>query len=355
MKEFTAVDAFCGAGGLSIGISEAGFNILMGFDTDALCIETLNSNPQFVKHKAIKADVKEMLNNRLLRKIKLKRGELDLLAGGPPCQGFSVQRTIGGDIDNRNLLVDDYADLIEEVLPKFFLMENVPGIGGKRGKDILSRFKIKMEKLGYFCHESIVDAQNYGVPQRRKRYILIGEYTGGSDPKFTWPILSRRKRCTVRDVIGSLPPPPEDGSEHPKIAGHRADKLSKLNRERLMALKPGEGRDSLPKRLLAKCHQFESDKIGHRNVYGRMDWDDVAPTITARFDSFTRGKFGHPEQTRSISLYEGALLQTFPKKYRFIGNKVDIARQIGNAVPPKLATVLAKGILNALVAKECEK
>ncbi len=348
MTKIHAVDAFCGAGGLSLGLNKVGFNILLGFDLDPKCIATLNTNSRHVLHPAIQADVKDMLGGKLLKRIGLKKGQLDLLAGGPPCQGFSVQRTVGADNDERNLLVDDYADLIAEVLPKLFLMENVPGIGGKRGLEIIQGFRQKMTDLGYFCHETILDAQDYGVPQRRKRFIIVGEQIKLSGPFFKWPKKSLRSSGTVRTTIGHLPVPPKDGSDHPKFSGHRSDRLSEKNIQRLMVLKEGQARDNLPEHLLADCHKLSSGVIGHRNVYGRMAWDEVAPTITARFDSFTRGKFGHPVQLRSISLLEGALLQTFPIDFKFSGTKVDIARQIGNAIPPLLAEALGKSIAKAI-------
>lgn len=349
MRSLTAIDAFCGAGGLSIGLAKVGFDILLGFDLDNKCVETLKQNTKIVRHKTLQSDVKDMLGGVLLKHAKIAKGELDLLAGGPPCQGFSVQRTIGGDSDARNLLVDDYGDLIEEVEPRFFLMENVPGIGGKRGREIVDRFKIRMTQIGYLCHENILDAQDYGVPQRRRRFIVVGEKIREAGPFFEWPKQVRSKTPnTVRATIGHLPAPPSDGSDHPDFFGHRSDRLSAINKARLMALKEGQARDDLPEHLLADCHKVSSDLIGHRNVYGRMSWDEVAPTITARFDSFTRGKFGHPEQLRSISLLEGALLQTFPDKYHFSGSKVDIARQIGNAVPPKFAAAIGKAIAKAI-------
>ncbi|GGZ19841.1 DNA (cytosine-5)-methyltransferase 1 [Shewanella chilikensis] len=347
MKKFTAIDAFCGAGGLSLGLKNAGFEILFSFDSDPLCIETLKENKKYHDHKCYSLDVKDSLNDRVLKIVNLKRGDLDLLAGGPPCQGFSIQRTVGGDFDDRNLLVDDYGDLIIEVYPKFFLLENVTGIGGKRGREILEKFKKRMESHDYICHERILDAKDYGVPQRRKRYILVGERTS-SDSHFCWPKANQIKVKTVRDAIAHLPPIPSDGKPHPDIPMHRADKLSDKNLERIRAISSGQAREHLPNELLAECHKLSADKIGHRNVYGRMEWDLVAPTITAKFDSFTRGKFGHPVQDRSISLLEGALLQTFPEDYVFLGNKIQAARQIGNAVPPLLAEVIGKEIIRAL-------
>ena len=347
MNELTAVDAFCGAGGLSIGLKQSGFDVKASFDVDPTCIETMCSNPKHVLHGPIQADIRDLLNGELQRVIGLKVGELDFLAGGPPCQGFSVQRTTGEDHDERNLLVDDYGDLIADLFPAFFLMENVPGLSGKRGQKILEAFERRMQSAGYFIHKRTLDAQDYGVPQRRRRVFVIGERAGGHQPQFEWPPCSPTPK-TVREVIGNLPAPPMDGSDHPLYRGHRADRLSEINKLRLLALSEGQGRTDLPPNLLAECHKTSAEIVGHRNVYGRMEWDRVAPTITARFDSFTRGKFGHPEQVRSISLYEGALLQTFPADYKFSGNKIEVARQIGNAVPPRLAKKLGKSIAQAL-------
>lgn len=339
---FTCVDSFSGAGGLSLGLSEAGFEILLGFDIDKRCVETLKSNTRYFPHPVLCEDIRNMLDGRLLRRIGLEQGELFLLAGGPPCQGFSVQR-IGEDGDRRNDLVLLYGKLVDEVRPMFFVMENVSGIRGKRGKTILSELIEKVESAGYHVHEKLVDAKDYGVPQRRKRIVLIGERTDiGFSYSFPKPTGEKR---TVRETIGFLPPPPEDGKPHLNYPLHRRDRLSEKNLRRIKALQQGQGRDFLPEELLADCHRINSAIIGHRNVYGRMSWDEVAPTITARFDSFTRGLFGHPDQPRSISLYEGALLQTFPADFVFKGSKVEIARQIGNAVPPKLAKAIGESII----------
>jgi DNA (cytosine-5)-methyltransferase 1 len=343
-----AVDAFCGAGGLSIGLIRAGFNVVFGFDIDHLCIETLRNNPKYISHTVTEADVRSLLHGKLLDQIAMERGELDLLAGGPPCQGFSIQRTIGGDQDQRNDLVEVYGDLVLETMPRLFFMENVPGIGGKRGHDVLADFEERMSHEGYFVHKRTLDASAFGIPQRRRRVILIGQRLDSHQPRYKWPLPSGSSAPTVRDTIGHLPPPPPNRQDHPDFPGHRADRLSDINKKRLMSLRDGQGRTSLPKELLANCHHISAEIVGHRNVYGRMAWDEVAPTITARFDSFTRGKFGHPEQIRTISLFEGALLQTFPPDFHFIGNKVEVARQIGNAVPPAFAEVLGYSLLDVL-------
>lgn len=343
---YTCIDSFSGAGGLSLGLQKAGFDILCSFDNDPDCVKTQLANKKYFDHKILHAGIDDLLKGALLKKAGLKRGELFLLAGGPPCQGFSIQR-IGDDKDVRNNLVHKFVQLIGELMPQYFLMENVPGIKGARGLSILNNALNLASKNGYHIHQNILDAQDYGVPQRRKRVIIIGERMDGDFPSFRvpLPITPEGHRKTVYETIGHLPSPPEDGSDHPRIPNHRRDRLSELNKKRLAVLKPGQGRDQLPRSLLADCHLISSSIIGHRNVYGRMSWDEVAPTITARFDSFTRGQFGHPDQLRSITLHEGALLQTFPEDFIFTGNKVDIARQIGNAVPVQLARVIGRQLI----------
>lgn len=338
------VDAFAGAGGMCLGLQNAGLDPILSFDFDDHCIETMNKNKKYFNHQALKIDVNSLLEGNWKKVLKVRPGELFLMAGGPPCQGFSIQR-IGSDLDDRNDLVISYVKLICEIKPKFFILENVAGLTGKRGKEVLSRAIEIAEKSGYYIHKQVIDAQDYGVPQRRKRLFVVGEFIeSGFSPCFEFP-KALGKKLTVRDAIGNLPSAPIDGTEHPTLKHHRADKLSELNKKRLSVLKPGQGMVDLPKHLRADCHKAGADKIGHRNVYGRMSWNDVAPTITARFDSFTRGQFGHPKELRSISLREGALLQTFPADFEFIGNKVDIARQIGNAVPPTLACSIGSQIL----------
>lgn len=342
--KYTCIDTFCGAGGLSLGLIQAGFSILLSFDIDPICINTIKANSKYFQHNAIQADISDMLDGELLRNTGLTRGELFLLAGGPPCQGFSIQRR-GQDDDPRNRLVLKYCRLIEEVFPMYFVMENVSGLAGHRGKTILQELLDYTDKIGYIISIKLLDAQDYGVPQRRKRYIIVGKRKD-IEGDYKYPPMANEKN-TVRSTIGFLPEPPNNGLDHPDYPLHRRDRLSKKNLERIESLKEGQGRDSLPKDLLADCHRLSSSIIGFRNVYGRMSWDSVAPTITARFDSFTRGQFGHPSQSRSISLREGALLQTFPLDFEFCGNKVEVARQIGNAVPPLLAKIIGDSIINS--------
>ena len=340
--KYSCIDSFCGAGGLGLGLSRAGFDILFSFDIDQKCIDTINANKKYFNHKAEAADINDMLNGVILDKCGLKRGELFLLAGGPPCQGFSIQRH-GEQSDPRNQLVLKYGQLIDELFPCYFVMENVSGLAGKRGKTILEELITTVENIGYNIHIQLLDAQEYGVPQRRKRYIIIGERKDLGN-HYSYPEDTGIRR-TVREAIGNLPSPPMDGKDHPDIPLHRRDKLSPINLKRIQAVKAGQGRNDLPMELRANCHQKDSSIIGYPKVYGRMRWDEVSPTITARFDSFTRGQFGHPEDDRTISLREGAILQSFPIDYVFTGNKVDIARQIGNAVPPVMAEAIGQSII----------
>lgn len=335
-KIYKCIDCFSGAGGLCLGLIMAGFEVLYSFDIDAKAIASMNANPIYFKgHRAEVRDIYDIDAKELLAALGLEPGELDLLAGGPPCQGFSIQR-IGADKDDRNHLIEEYIKKVILIKPKMFVLENVPGIEGKRGHDILHSALKTVGDAGYFIHESVLDAQNFLVPQRRKRVVIVGERKDHEQPLFVYPRPCIGK-ITVREAIGFMPIPPLDGTVHPNYSLHKRDKLSEINIRRIRCLKPGQGRDFLPTELLANCHKVSSNLIGHRNVYGRMPWDDVSPTITARFDSFTRGMFGHPEQDRSISLREGALLQTFPIDFKFIGNKVEVARQIGNAVPVNMA------------------
>lgn len=261
-KAYKCIDSFCGAGGLCLGLIQAGFDVLYSFDIEAKAIATIKANHEYFKnHKAETRDIYDIEVAELLESLNLKSGELDLLAGGPPCQGFSVQR-IGADFDERNHLIEEYISKVIEIRPKMFILENVPGIEGKRGKNILHSALAKVEECGYFIHEKTLDAQDYGVPQRRRRVVIVGERKDHKTPLFEYPKPQKHK-ITVREAIAYLPEPPEDGSEHPQISLHRRDRLSAKNIARLQVLKPGQGRDFLPAELLADCHKVSSNLIGH--------------------------------------------------------------------------------------------
>jgi DNA (cytosine-5)-methyltransferase 1 len=335
------VDCFCGAGGLSLGLKAAGFEIGYAFDNDEAPIKTYAHN--MGPHAHVK-DIKQLDPEEILTSLDVEPGEIDLVAGGPPCQGFSVQRR-GADKDERNHLVGEYLRVCSVLLPRFVLMENVGGILSKRGKSHFMQIVEGLEIIGYKTAFRKLHALQYGVPQDRRRVFLVAERVGeGESQRFDWPTPQSDKVKTVKDAIWDLRRK-KDGF----LPNHRADKLSAINIERIRSLKPGQGRDSLPEHLQLPCHRTNS---GHRHLdtYGRMDWSQPAPTITARFDSFSRGRFGHPEADRTITLREGARLQTFPDDFEFFGTKVEMARQVGNAVPPLLAKAVGKKILESIIA-----
>jgi DNA (cytosine-5)-methyltransferase 1 len=333
------LDAFCGAGGLSLGFELAGWETAFAFDSDPIAVDTFNKN--HAGHASV-MDAIEVSGQDLLELSTLAPGECDLLAGGPPCQGFSLQRR-GLREDPRSELVLRYIDWIQELNPKAFVLENVHAIRSVRGSHLIAEVRAFAEGAGYATHVETLDAVDYDVPQIRRRAFLVGAARGR---RFEWPTPASA-RLTVRDAIADLPSPPEDGSPHRLIANHyREARLSPINRERIRAVPEGGGREDLPLHLQLDCH-----KSGHRHLdtYGRMAWDRPAPTITARFDSFTRGRFGHPVEDRSITLREGARLQGFPDSFVFLGNREDGARMIGNAVPPPLATHVARSITRMLL------
>ena len=266
---------------------------------------------------------------------------LDLVVGGPPCQGFSIQR-IGLDHDVRNHLVMEFGRLVSELKPQLFLMENVPGLMGKRGKTLVAEFRRYLEASGYEVTSAIINAADYGVPQLRKRVLFAGWRFGQLEFAIPSPTFCVDNYRTVAEAFYGLPSPPKDFTPHPGDALHRRMKLSPLNQKRIELIPPGGGMQDLPDELKVDCHKIGAEKIGHRYVYGRLAPDKPAATITARFDSFTRGKFGHPSEPRNMTLREGARLQSFPDSFKFLGTQEEIAAQIGNAVPPLFAEIIAR-------------
>lgn len=254
---------------------------------------------------------------------------------------------IGVDVDDRNVLVLEFARLIRELAPRMFLMENVPGLLGKRGRATASAFEQSASDAGYDFLVERVNAADFGVPQVRRRVLYVGWRRG--ERGFTFPParLEPASHRTVWDAIGRLPTPAPPGATS-RDRLHQRSRLSPLNVERLKLIPPGGGFEDLPVNLRAECHKNGAERIGHRNVYGRLAADRPAGTITARFDSFTRGKFAHPFEHRNITLREGARLQTFPDSHRFSGSREEIAALIGNGVPPKLAEVVARAIARRL-------
>lgn len=340
-SRYSVIDCFCGAGGLSLGFEQAGFKVEYAFDIDEKSIATYKHNCTHHRGPAFVRDIHDVSKASIVNDLGHELGSIDVVIGGPPCQGFSVQRR-GSDVDERNDLVLEYIRLITDIRPRMFVMENVLGILSTRGKAYIAQLEDGLGEIGYSIQKKTLLASDYGVPQSRKRVIVVGELTERVNESFSYPYPTCDEPRTVRDAIADLMDKTESD-----LPNHRADSLSDINLKRIRAIKEGEGHDSLPEELQLECHKKHK---GHRHLdtYGRMAWDKPGPTITARFDSFSRGRFGHPVLDRTITLREGARLQTFPDSFEFMGSKVDIAKQIGNAVPPLLARQIADSVKLAL-------
>lgn len=339
-----SVDLFSGCGGLTLGLKQAGFNVIGAVDCEPLAVETYKVNHEEVV--TWEADIRAISTFEFKKILALNKGELDLLAGCPPCQGFSSLRTLNGSKkieDPRNDLVFDYLRFVRDLKPKAIMMENVPGLSMN---ELFDEFCLELEKLGYICNYDILNAANFGVPQRRKRLVLLGGLSGpvkfaAEDPK----------KYTVNDAISFLPPPGNSGDPIHDLPENRSPRI--LNMIKKIPKNGGSRRDlSYDEQL--PCHKKCS---GFKDIYGRMSWDDVAPTITSGCVNPSKGRFLHPEQDRTITLREAALLQTFPVGYFFSlrRGKFAAASLIGNALPPEFvrrhACEVRKYILNAMKSK----
>lgn len=340
------IELFCGAGGMALGLEKAGFEVELAADLNESAVETYNYN---LSPKAIHADVSELSSGRLLDAVGLGAGELDLLSGGPPCQGFSKQRRGAHLLDDpRNMLIGSYVKLISEIRPKAFILENVAIFGQKRGRVYLEELSHVLHDE-YAFHPSFYNSANFGLAQTRQRFILVGirKDVGGG---FEAPIETLDSWPTIRDAIGDLPAPPDDCSEHPDFPNHMKTKISEANRHRFSFVPQGGGWQDIPWEFRLKCHQVVDVKSGGwPDVYGRLSWEGQCPTITGGFDSFSRGRYGHPEQDRALTPREAARLQGFPDWFAFRGNRHEVRHQLGNAVPPPLAQAVGTRIRNALV------
>lgn len=340
--ELTAIEAFSGAGGMSLGLLQAHISVRHAFDLDTNAIATYRHN--IGDHAAV-ADARSLRGSDLLLNAGLT--EVDILSGGPPCQGFSKQRR-GAHLvaDGRNDLVREYARLVKEVAPRAFLFENVLAFGQKRGRELIDYVDDQLPD--YRIYRFFTSALDFGLAQRRGRFLMIGIR---KDVSAIVPLLQKSpNQATVRMAIGDLPPPPDDYSEHPDYPNHARSKVGALNEERFRHVPPGGGWFDIPPHLRLDCHSELAGAIsgGWPDVYGRLEWTSQAGTITAGFDSFTRGRFGHPEQHRPITLREGARLQGFPDGFRFLGSRAQVRLQIGNAVPPPLARAAGEALKRVL-------
>jgi len=340
--KYTCIETFCGAGGLASGLQKAGFEILWAFDSNESAIETFKHN---ITTSASVEDATVLTAEDVLNRTNLKKGELTLLSGGPPCQGFSRQKRNGENGDKRNRLIVKYIRLVQGIAPKFFLMENVDTFKKKRGKAYMELLIKGLDK-DYTISIKEVNCANYGVPQTRKRTIVLGIRKDiVCDYKFPKESHKASEWITVGQALKGIPEPDANGKEHSMLANHTVPKITKINIERISYVPQGSGRKCLPKHLQLPCHK---KKTGWPDVYGRMAINKPAPTITGGFDNFTRGRFAHPLRNRPITSREAATLQTFDYNFEFKGNKGAVRQQIGNAVPPLIGEKFGLSIIHAL-------
>ena len=336
VMKLRAVDLFSGCGGLTLGLGQAGFRVVGAVEIDSLAVETYKANHDRVF--VWETDICKLSVSEMMRKLKIRRGELDLLAGCPPCQGFSRMTTLNGrrtSDDPRNDLVFQFLRFVRGLRPKAVMLENVPGIAEDAR---LFAMVEELEKLGYRCTFGVLDAADYAVPQRRRRFILVA----GRSIEIPLAVTARRVR-TVRETFAKLGRRAETDPLH-KLGENRSQKVKDLIRR---IPRNGGSRSDLGREQQLGCHR-RCD--GFRDVYGRMAWDDVAPTITGGCCNPSKGRFLHPTRNRTITLREAALLQTFPGTYYFSleQGKFAAAQMIGNALPPEFirrhAVALKKAI-----------
>lgn len=331
-----AIDFFCGAGGLTNGLREAGIHVVAGYDKDTTCKETYANNN--LGATFCSGDIKELTADGL----EMENAGPWLFAACAPCQPFSAQRRASKAHEDATLL-SHLGRLVATAHPSYVLVENVPGIAKVPGFSTFRRFLKVLSENGYRYTFGVLDAKHFGVPQTRRRLVLLASREG--IPSLPPPThgTKRDDLCTVRDAIGRFPPI-EAGETDGEIANHVAARISRRNMERLRNT-PADGGDRLcwPERLVLDCHKKTS---GYTDVYGRMAWDRPAPTLTGKCNSISNGRYGHPEQHRAISLREAASIQTFPDDYVFYGLSGQVARQVGNAVPVEFAKVLGRHVLD---------
>ena len=344
-KSISAVDLFCGVGGLTYGLQQAGIPVNAGLDIDATCRYAYQQNNQT---PFICKDLRSIESQSI--STLYPEGDIKLLVGCAPCQPFSAhtRKNKKRKSDERWGLLAAMQQVIVDIQPEIVSMENVPPL---RTQKIFTDFVSALDRMDYQVYHKVVYCPDYGVPQKRRRLVLIASQLGKVTPLSKTHIATGQNDLkpylTVRDAIGALPAI-TDGQVCDTDPLHLARKLSTLNKKRLRQSKPGRTWLDWDPELRAPCHQKPSGQT-YKSVYARMEWDQPAPTITTQFSNFGTGRFGHPQQDRALSLREGALLQTFPPDYQFIDPSVppSITRlgiHIGNAVPVQLATIIGQNI-----------
>jgi DNA (cytosine-5)-methyltransferase 1 len=334
-----AIDIFCGAGGLTFGLQKAGIPVVLGVDLDPACEYPYTSN---TGAKFLSEDVAKVSKDTLLK--KYGNSKYKILVGCAPCQPFSTY-TQGLKIrDSRWSLLRAFSELAIQLAPDVISMENVTQLARHR---VYKDFLKDLKKAGYHVSESKVRCVQYGVPQTRKRLVVLASKHGPID--LIKPTHSADdKRLTVRHAIRNLEHV-RAGWQSKKDKLHCAAGLAAKNFKRLCASNPGGTWKDWKLQLRADCHRKKSG-AHYGGVYGRMEWDRPAPTITTQCYGFGSGRFGHPEQNRALTLREAAILQTFPRSYKFIPPREEasfrgVGRLIGNAVPVKLGRAIGKTIL----------
>lgn len=362
--KYEAIDIFSGCGGVSCGLSLAGFKIKSAVEIERRAVDTYLSYTPLNRVNVLNEDICNLKGEQILKAAKIKKDDIYLFAGCPPCQNFSRQNPLNKNksIDERKKLLFEFLRLIEEIMPPFILMENVPGIKADFNKEILNEFLERLKKY-YYVKEDILNAADYGVPQVRKRFVLhavrndINEELKTFGFSFDLPDATHDKRGnkglqkwkTVREAIEDLPviKAGEEYEDDGKIHNHKCAGLSKTNLKRIKIIRENGGsRNGLPDELILDCHKKKDGNgnvfSGHGDVYGIMDPDKPAPTITGGCLCYSKGRYGHYSQDRAISIREAARLQTFPDDFVFSNSLTDSALQIGNAVPIDLVKASGK-------------
>lgn len=333
---FFSIDLFSGCGGLTQGMSEAGFNTKVAVELEPDAVKAFKLN--HTNTEIIDTDIREVDIDEL--RTKLNGDKLHLLAGCPPCQGFSSVRRLnrkGIVQDDRNSLVKEYFDMVKELMPYTIMMENVPGL---KDYDLFQEILEKLRDLGYSLDVDIVNVKDYGVPQSRRRLIMVGSLLG--ELKVAE---GKGDKVTVRHKIEGLPTPEEADDEMQKIVAKHSERI--MERIRLTPKDGGSWKD-LPEEYILDCHKGEN--VGFNDIYGRLSWDEHSTTITGGCLNPSKGRFLHPEQDRVITPREAALLQSFPPDYKFPTDisKSSLALLIGNALPPEFSRIQSENIANHL-------
>jgi DNA (cytosine-5)-methyltransferase 1 len=337
---YRAIDLFAGCGGLTLGLRKAGYSVIAAVEKDSEAVRTYKQNHPNVT--VFEKDIQKLTVTEFARALRLRSGDLDLLAGCPPCQGFSAMRTLNGkkrNKDRQNDLIFDFLRFVRGLKPKAVMMENVPGLATTRR---LRTFVQKLKKAGYAVEYDVFNAADYGVPQRRRRLVLIASRLS-RDIEFATP---EQKRVTVRQALRKV----KTRANFDPLQSYKEDRSERIKALIKKIPKNGGSRSDLGKSKQLKCHKACD---GFKDVYGRMRWDDVAPTITSGCTNPSKGRFLHPTKNRAITLREASLLQSFPLGYKFPikAGRSAIALMIGNALPPRFIAAHARALAHQLKAK----